>query len=45
MPQTQTQKLDTGAPFPELALTLTDGSTLAVPTGNWTLFLLYRGNW
>ncbi|MDP0491562.1 MAG: hypothetical protein Q7Q71_10965 [Verrucomicrobiota bacterium JB023] len=45
MPQTPQTKLDTGDPFPKMDLKLTTGESLQLPKGNWTFFLLYRGNW
>lgn len=41
-------KLNTGDPFPRLALTLTDGSVLALPEGidaKYKVVLFYRGHW
>lgn len=45
MPQPDRLKLDTDDPFPSRELNLTDGGTLSLPTGKWTLFLVYRGYW
>ena len=45
MPQTDARKLDSDDAFPPLTLELVDGGELSVPTGNWTLLLIYRGYW
>ncbi len=39
--------LDSGVPFPPMALTTTDGSSFQLPpeTGRWTVVLFYRGEW
>ncbi len=41
-------KLNTGDPFPNLTLKLTDGGTLSVPAGidaKYKIILFYRGHW
>ena len=45
MPQPDCRKLDTDDAFPSLDLSLVGGGSLGVPTGEWTVFLIYRGNW
>ena len=45
MPQPDTRKLDTDDAFPPLALHLTSGAQLSLPSGKWTLLLVYRGYW
>ena len=48
MPQTSTTKLDMGDSFPTMSVNLTDGRTLTLPddcTGDYTIFLGYRGKW
>ena len=45
MPQTDARKLDSDDVFPPLNLKLVDGEEFAVPTGKWTLLLIYRGYW
>lgn len=48
MAQDAARKLDAGIPFPELALSLIDGSSLRIPSdlsGRWAVLLLYRGHW
>ena len=42
------EKLGMGASFPRMTLTLTDGSTLALPDGmnaKYNVVLFYRGHW
>ena len=42
------EKLGIGATFPELKLTLVDGSKLALPgglKGRYSVILFYRGHW
>lgn len=42
------EKLNIGSSFPRMTLTLTDGSTLALPEGlnaKYGVVLFYRGNW
>ena len=42
------EKLGIGADFPHMALTLTDGGTLALPEGlnsKYGVVLFYRGHW
>lgn len=41
-------KLNTGDPFPQLTLKLTDGRTLELPggmDGRYKVILFYRGHW
>ncbi len=48
MAQDSARKLDAGAQFPPLKLSLIDGSTLQLPgdgEGRWVVLLLYRGHW
>lgn len=45
MPQTESRKLDSDDTFPSLNLDLTNGEQLTLPTGKWTVLLLYRGYW
>ena len=45
MPQTDTRKLDSDDAFPPLTLKLVDGGELSLPSGKWTLLLIYRGYW
>lgn len=45
MPQTESRKLDSDDNFPSLNLDLTNGEQLTLPTGKWTVLLLYRGYW
>ncbi|MEM7602550.1 MAG: hypothetical protein AAF357_14180 [Verrucomicrobiota bacterium] len=45
MPQPNQLKLDTGDEFPPLELNLIGGGTVQLPVEEWTLFLIYRGNW
>lgn len=45
MPQPETKKLDTDDAFPSLELNLTSGGMLSLPTGKYTLLLIYRGYW
>ena len=42
------EKLNIGASFPRMTLTLTDGGTLALPEGlnaKYSVVLFYRGHW
>lgn len=42
------EKLGIGAQFPRMTLSLTDGSTLALPDGlaaKYSAVLFYRGHW
>ena len=42
------EKLNTGDAFPQMALQLTDGSTLSLPEGidaKYRILLFYRGHW
>ncbi len=45
MAQLEATKLDAGSDFPELTLNLVGGGSLSLPTEQWTVLLLYRGNW
>ena len=45
MAQRDTQKLDAGSTFPSITLNLVGGGSLSLPTEQWTVFLIYRGNW
>ncbi len=45
MTQSETRKLDTGSAFPAITLDLAGGGSLSLPTEQWTVFLIYRGNW
>ncbi len=45
MPQTESRKLDSDDPFPPITVNLAGGGELSFPTGQWTLFLVYRGRW
>lgn len=48
MAQTDTPKLDQEDRFPEMAISLLDGSTLNLPGGldaAFTVLLIYRGKW
>ena len=48
MAQVETKKLDSGDPFPEMELKLTDGSSLTIPgeiDESWLVLLVYRGHW
>ena len=41
-------KLDAGNSFPQLSFQTLDGTSLTVPINQqeqWTIFLLYRGEW
>ena len=42
------EKLNSGEPFPKLALNLVDGGTLELPDGldaRYKVVLFYRGHW
>ena len=45
MAQSEAQKLDTGSSFPALNLDLVGGGSVSLPADQWTVFLIYRGNW
>ncbi len=45
MAQSTTQKLDTGSALPAITLDLAGGGSLSLPADQWTVFLIYRGNW
>ncbi len=45
MAQCEAQKLDTGSTFPAISLDLVSGGSLSLPTDQWTVFLIYRGDW
>lgn len=45
MAQTDTPKLDAGDRFPHLELELVGGGSLALPTNERTVVLIYRGKW
>ncbi len=45
MAQTDTRKLDTGDRFPHLELELVGDGSLALPTSERTVLLIYRGKW
>ncbi|UCF80597.1 MAG: hypothetical protein JSV08_08840 [Acidobacteriota bacterium] len=45
MAQHETKKLDAGDVFPEISLDLVTGASLRLPLKQWTVFLVYRGNW
>ncbi len=45
MAQIEAQKLDAGSTFPTMTLNLVGGGSLSLPTEQWTVFLIYRGDW
>ncbi|MEM7129289.1 MAG: hypothetical protein AAF702_23355 [Chloroflexota bacterium] len=48
MAQTATPKLDQGDQFPNMSISMVDGTTLNLPTdlsAELTIFLGYRGKW
>lgn len=48
MAQSLGNKLDTGDRFPDLDLSLVSGGTKrvsAIAAGQWSVLLLYRGDW
>ncbi len=45
MAQSETRKLDANSAFPELTLDLVEGGSLSLPAKQWTMVLIYRGNW
>ena len=45
MAQHDVQKLDSRATFPTLTFDLVGGGSLALPSGQWSVLLLYRGYW
>ncbi len=45
MAQNESQKLDAGSEFPAITLDLVGGGTKSLPTDQWTVFLIYRGDW
>ena len=45
MAQNEVNKLDVGSAFPGLDLDLVGGGSLTLPLPQWTVFLIYRGNW
>jgi len=48
MAQTDTPKLDAGDRFPQMTISLLDGSQLTLPddlSAEFTIFLGYRGKW
>jgi len=48
MAQSLGEKLDTGMPFPDLTFNLVSGETRKISeiaAGQWSVLLLYRGDW
>ncbi len=48
MAQSLGEKLDAGQPFPDLAFKLVNGETRSIAeiaAGQWSVLLLYRGDW
>jgi peroxiredoxin len=48
MAQSLGEKLDAGQPFPDLDLNLVSGETRKISeiaAGQWSVLLLYRGDW
>ena len=48
MAQTEKIKLDSGDRFPEIEVSLTDGTITTLPdmmAGQWSMVLVYRGRW
>ena len=45
MAQTDTPKLDEKSTFPGLTLDLAEGGSLSLPAKQWTMLLIYRGDW
>lgn len=48
MAQTEAKKLDAGEPFPNIHLSLINGTSLDFPReahDRWSVFLTYRGHW
>jgi len=48
MAQTATAKLDDGDAFPTMTIDMLDDSSLTLPAdfeGQWSIVLIYRGEW
>ncbi len=45
MAQNESQKLDAGSEFPAITLDLVGGGTKSQPAHQWTVFMIYRGDW
>ena len=45
MAQSESQKMDSGSVFPAITLDLVGGGSQSLPTAQWTVFRIYRGNW